>query len=453
MPNLDNITKYVQKFLYAVSRPHIADALLYSVDVEKLVHADVDTKLMSLGAMLHSGDSNTWIQLVSHLDFKEIPLEERSLLILIIFTNFNMHGLADIHRANFLKHILTAICPEALLSHTQYNDIPPQKSLIKLNYAQTINPEVRGLIFFSEFIFATGSRKCEVGYRIQHALASQGWQVALHHSADIQHYSSTVTHDFVIIDALAFNQMETDDICVTLSRLRRYFRKIILIDTDVWAGRSDDMLRSVADHIDYIWGFTSDWRLTEEQAFRDRSIVFPYFGGFDHLSEIIDGDLNWNSCTFNFTGSVQLYNLNRINWLLDLVQRNLPVKIKITTPEIDDGLDPLHSQHIYAQTVAETHGALNLTSRGDGSRPATGRSFEVMSLNRLLVQESCPVFHNYFVEGEHFFEFSDIEQLGSTLDFLRSHPKTAQAICTQGHQFYKEHYSCKKLVEHLQTIL
>ncbi|MDD2898958.1 MAG: glycosyltransferase [Desulfuromonadaceae bacterium] len=453
MPNSNNITKYIQNFLYTVSRPHLTDALLSSVDIEKLVHADVAIKLMSLGALFHSGDSSKCVQLANHLNFKEIPFDERSLLVLIIFTKLIEHGFANTYRANALKHILTAICPEALLAHTQHKDLLTQKSLIKLNYAHTINTAVRGLIFFSEFIFAPGSRKCEVGYRIQQALASQGWRVSLHHSADIQHYSSDVTYDFVVIDALAFNQMEVDDICVILSRLRRYFRKIILIDTDVWAGRFDDMLRSISDHIDYIWGFTSDWLLANEPIFRDRSIVFPYFGGFDNLSEIIDADLNWNSCTFNFTGSVQLYNLNRISWLLDLVHHNLPIIIKITTPEIDDGLDPVHSQHIYAQTVAGTHGALNLTSRCDGSQPATGRSFEVISLKRLLVQESCPVFHNYFVEGEHFFEFSDIEQLGSTLDFLRTHPKTAQAICTQGHQFYKERYSCKKLVEHLQTIL
>jgi spore maturation protein CgeB len=74
-------------------------------------------------------------------------------------------------------------------------------------------------------------------------------------------------------------------------------------------------------------------------------------------------------------------------------------------------------------------------------------------LYSVLVQESCPVFHRYFVEGEHFLEFSDCKELATIIEFLRLHPKTAHAVCSQGHRFYKEKYSCKKLVEHFQTFL
>lgn len=452
MPNSNNITTYVQNFLYTVSRPHLADALLSSVDVEKLVHADVTTKLMSLGAMLHSGDCSKWIQLVTHLDFKEIPRDERSLLVLIIFTKFNEYGLVDINRANFLKHILTAICPEALLAHTESNE-PISSPLITLDYCRDIRSSVKGAIFVGEFVFGPNSRKSEIGYRIKKAISSQGWAVSLLPIQEVHHYSSPEKNDFALIDVFTFHNMAPDNICSVLSRLRNYFRKIILFDVDVWAGRFDSMLQAISGHVDYIWGFTADWKLTGEQCFQGRSIAFPYFGGFDHLSTIIDATLDWNTCSFNFTGSVQSYNINRIYWILEFMHRNVPIEVNITHPLVDDGLEPDQSQQQYAQEVATTHAAINLISRGDGSRPATGRSFEVPSLNRLLIQESCPVFHRYFVEGEHFFEFSDIEQLSTIIEFLRSHPKTAQTICSQGHQFYREHYSCRKLVEHLQTIL
>ena len=81
------------------------------------------------------------------------------------------------------------------------------------------------------------------------------------------------------------------------------------------------------------------------------------------------------------------------------------------------------------------------------------RPTEILSLNRLLIQENCPAFHSYYVEGEHFLEFSDIEGLSNIIDFLRSHPKVAQKICENGHRFYLERYSCRKLVEHIQTLL
>jgi hypothetical protein len=449
----DKMTQYVNNFLYSLSRPHIAKALKSSVDFEKLQHADAGTKLMSLGALLTSGNPDDCIQLADQLDFNDITLDDRSLIALIIFSKFYEHGLVDHHLANPLKHVLAAICPEALQTHMQIKEFLPHKPLIKLDYLPTISTSVTGAIFFSEFIFAPGSRKCEGGHRIHKALTSQGWDVSLFTIGEIFHYSSPAQIDFVIIDVLAFYQMPTVDICDTLSRLRRFFRKIIMVDTDVWAGRSDEMLRSISSHIDYIWGFTVDWPLTREPDFTERSIVFPYFGGFDHLDTIIEAALDWNICTYNFTGSVQAYNLNRIGWLLDLMHRRLPVDIKITSPDIDDGLDPGCSQHMYAQTIAATHAAINLTTRMDGSRPATGRSFEVISLNRLLIQENCPVFHRYFTEGEHFLEFADVSGLAEIIESIQLSPEKAKAICTAGHRFYGEKYSCKKLVEHFQTFL
>lgn len=148
-----------------------------------------------------------------------------------------------------------------------------------------------------------------------------------------------------------------------------------------------------------------------------------------------------------------MYNLNRIAWLLEFIHFDLPMELNITDPEVDDGLDPMYSQQVYAQKLAATHSAISLITRMDGSRPFTGRSFEVISLNRLLVQETCPAFHNYFEEGEHFLEFSDIDELSTIIEFLRSHPKMAQMVSFQGYQFYKERYSSKKLVEHIQTFL
>lgn len=453
MPNIHRITHYIDHFLYTISHPEIAQILSSSISVEAIKNADVETKLMSLGGLFSSGKLDECIQLASLLDFSDITVEDSSLFVLIVFNKFHEHGLADQRHANALKHILTAICPRALLAHNRFKKPFSQAPLITLDYSPTISSSVSGAVFFSEFIFAPGSRKCEVGYRIQRAFTSQGWDVSLFTISEIRQYSSAVQKDFVIIDVFAFHQMAYESICTVLSGLKRFFRKIIMVDTDVWAGRSDEMLRSISGHIDYVWGFTAEWCLVDEPKFKGRSILFPGFGGFDHLKSIIEATLDWNTCTFNFTGSVQSYNLNRISWLLEFIQRDLPVEIQITNPEIDDGLDPAYSQQMYAQEVAATHAAINLTTRTDGSRIVTGRSFEVISLNRLLIQESCPAFNRYFVEGEHFLEFSDIDELATIIEFLRSHPKTAHSLCSRGHRFYEDHYSCKKLVEHVQTLL
>src|ERR1035438_7962201 len=91
----DNMTQYVHNFLYTLSRPHIADILLSSITIEKLIHADAGTKLMSLGALLTSENPEKCVQLADQLNFNDISPDDRSLLVLIIFSKFYEHGLAD----------------------------------------------------------------------------------------------------------------------------------------------------------------------------------------------------------------------------------------------------------------------------------------------------------------------------------------------------------------------
>jgi hypothetical protein len=341
-----------------------------------------------------------------------------------------------------------------VLAHKLKCEPLKQNTLIELDYSRDIDSSVTGAVFFREFQFGPGSRKCEFGYRIQSSLASNGWDVPLLPLQELLLYSSSYQKDFVLIDILAFWQMPPlDYICRMLSQLKRYFRKVIIIEPDPWTGLYDDMLRAISDHVDYVWGFTSDWCLTKDPLYRQKSILFPNVGGFDHLDSLKLAALDWNTCSFNFTGSVQGYNLNRTYWILETIRRNQPVEIKVTNPGADDGLDCESSLHLYAQSLASTHASLNLSTRKDGSRILTGRAIEVISLNRLLIQERCPALQDYYVEGEHFIEFTDIEELCTVIEFLRAHPKVARKICSDGHQFYQERYSSRKLVEHIQTLI
>jgi hypothetical protein len=244
-----------------------------------------------------------------------------------------------------------------------------------------------------------------------------------------------------------------DHIQACLIHLKRYFHKIVIFEPDPWVGYYDNALRAASEHIDYIWGFTTDWDLINEPCYKGKSILFPNVGGFEHFYPDYQHDLNWDRCTFNFTGSIQGYNLNRAYWILEAVRLKLPITIHITDPAVDDGLNCASSLLLYMQKLAATHASLNLATRQDGSRILTGRAVEVISLNRLLIQEYCPALRNYYIEGEHFLDFYEIKDLKTTLEFLKAHPKSAQKICHQGHQFYLERYSCKKMVQHIQTFL
>jgi len=458
MINQEKINSYLNSLIYTFSRPRFRDVVLSAVNISSLQKAGTEAKFISLGALIGAEKFDEFSELVELIDFDDVPFEDRTHLANCIFNIFSgnvlSNSIVSAPLAAALTQLLSRLAPDAVLAHKLNHGSLNKATLIDFNYAKNINTSVSGVVFFREFLYGPGSRKHEFGHRIQSSLASQGWDVSLLTLDELSQYSTPNKLDFALLDILAFWQKPPlDHICSTLLHLKRFFRKIIIIEPDPWTGLYDDMLRAISDHVDYIWGFLADWSLTNDPCYKEKSILFPNVGGFDHLPYNKQIGLDWDECTFNFTGSVQGYNLNRVYWILELISRKLPIKVNITQPGVDDGLDRESSLQLYAQTLASTHASLNMTTRKDGSRIVTARSVEVISLNRLLIQERCPGFQYYYVEGEHFLEFSDIENLCVIIDFLRSHPKVAQRICSQGYQFYKDRYSSRKLVEHFQTLI
>jgi len=162
---------------------------------------------------------------------------------------------------------------------------------------------------------------------------------------------------------------------------------------------------------------------------------------------------DWSRCSFGFVGSIGIPNLPRVYWALESLSRKLPIGHVVTDPGRDDGMDQETSLRSYAKLLAASHVGVNYVKRLDGSRILTGRTLEIVSLKRLLLQETCPAMNPYFSEGEHYLEFSDIESLCTAVEFIGTHPKTAQLIARDGYDYYLQHYSCKKLVEHFQVLL
>lgn len=457
MVNEEKLISYLNSLFYAQTKPHICEAVTASFDINRLQEADAETQLMTLGALIATEKHDQFSLLLDKMCLSDLTQNDRAFFADSIFSVFSDTILANPENAVLpavTLQLLTSIAPDEIMAHELQTEQSGRPSLLKLHYEQKINPSVRGVIFPREFFFGAGSRKHGIGYRLKSALVSQGWDVSQFPLDDVASYTSSHYNDFALIDSGIFaNKLTLDDARIMLSKLKRHFRKIIIFELDPWTYICDEMLLAVSDLVDYIWGFTADWELTNNPVYRERSLLFPGIGGFDHLENIKNADLNWNTCTFNFTGSVQVFNLNRAYWILESIIRKLPIKTIITTPEVDDGLDHGCSENAYAQLLASTHASLSLTTRKDGSQRITGRPTEILSLNRLLLQERCPAFHQYYVEGEHFLEFSDIEELSNIIDFLKSHPKVAHNICSEGHKFYLERYSCRKLVEYIQALL
>lgn len=448
---------YMYHFLYPLEKPHLAMSIVSSCNLAELPEAPIETKLQTLGALLSLQKFDTFMQTVQRLSFKEIPEQLKGDLplgckiLMEVYLSRKAERSAQLSAAALLQ-LLIAISPELILAHQKPINTVTSESLVNLEYADSIHLSVKGIVFSREFIYGPGSRKHEFGHRIQTALASQGWQVGLLPADQIKIFSSDILYDFAMVDTAAYGD-SVENLFEIVSHLKRFFRKVFVLNPDPWDGFHNENLSKASDFIDYLWGFSADWEMVHSPPYKDRVLVFPNVGGFDHLAGTVVADPDWNSCTFNFTGSVEYHNINRIYWILEIISRNLNVDINISQVSHDDHLDREASLNLYAQKLASTNASLNMITRCDGSRILTGRSIEVISLKRLLIQEKCPAFKYYFVEGEHFLEFSCIDELATIHDFLRAHPAAAKTISQRGYQYYHEKYSCKKMVEHIQTFL
>ncbi len=448
-------------FAYPLLKPALAQSLADQFCIGDINTSSLNQNVMFLGALLAVGRIDEYQSLVEHTDFNQLSYNDRVTFVDVLFNAFQKHLCAPRNNETFVDALLCIT--RALLPSIMY---PPQKDagkagtestskLIVLPYATRIVPHVKGIVFFRQFFMGPGSRKHEYGFRIQQSLASQGWDVGLLSLNSMQPFSTSDVFDFALIDiALLHALTPLDDPAIeVLKRIRRSFRKVIIIESDAWSPEHVPLLESILEYTDFVWGFTADVPFLNQLRCKGKATFFPNAGGFDGMISERDSLGDWTNCTFGFVGSINIANLTRVYWALESLHRNLSINYIITDPGKDDGKERDESLCSYARLLSASHVNINYVTRIDGSRILTGRTIETISLKRLLLQEYCPSMHAYFVEGEHFLDFLDIEGLSTAIEFIKMHPKSAQMIAREGYEFYLQHYSGRKLVEHFQALL
>ncbi len=85
---------------------------------------------------------------------------------------------------------------------------------------------------------------------------------------------------------------------------------------------------------------------------------------------------------------------------------------------------------------------INLNIIDDTNFPAANmRFFEIPAAGGLQLSSSCPEQANLFVDGEHLFYFSDLENMVEKIAFILAHPDLATKIRKQSHQYIKDHHT------------
>lgn len=452
----------INAFAYPLMKPALAQSLAGQFCMGEVRDGSLAQKILLAGALLAVGKIDEYTALVEQTDFSPLSYDDKVTFVDTLFRSFRTNLFMPHANETYVEALLClsrALLPSIMFpeqcSREDAGRVDSLKNPVHLDYSSRIIPNVKGMVFFRALFMGPGSRKHEFGLRIQKCLASQGWDVGLLSPDSMQAFSTSETFDFALIDIALLNALISpdDSALEVLKRIRRNFRKIIVIEPDPWSSDHTALFEEVIDQVDFVWGFTSDWSLLSEPGFSGKAILFPNVGGFDDMISDLDSLGDWSRCSFGFVGSIGIPNLPRIYWALESLHRKLPIKYDITEPGRDDGMSREASLNSYAKLLASSHVGVNFVKRLDGTRILTGRTLEIVSLKRLLLQERCPAMNSYFVEGEHYLDFSDIDGLCTAIEFIEGHPKTARLIAREGHDYYMQHYSGRKLVEHFQVLL
>lgn len=318
----------------------------------------------------------------------------------------------------------------------------------------------RVLVVFRNCVFPSKpwSRLSNEGPRIVAAMNAYGWQTDYYPLEG----KDLVEEGMGIVEVCRQKQIELlfldDDImmkvmelrAVLISRLRELnpSMKIVGCLLDAWEPEPKDLTESTA-LVDRVWTVDAPSRPVWADPVHAHKIVHRTF---PHLPENCRTPTGPLPDEATFFGSLSGFNWHRVLWVSAFEHAKLPVKTLVATHK-EDGLSALDNYAVYMRSLAEAKCCINLTMRANQYCVATFRSFETIQSGALLLQESSPNMHRYFIVGEHYLDFATLPELAALLRFIREHREEAEEVRKRGTAFAHERYSDKKIIGTLDQSL
>jgi len=316
----------------------------------------------------------------------------------------------------------------------------------------------RAIVALREFVFPhfNNSRRLEQGQTMVAALDNYGWnarflgiQFNMREEEDARAIVAACfaeKPDLLVLDAVILNFPRP---VALLSDLRRVLPnlKIVGVHFDAWSSRPNQ-LRESLEILDLIWTVTPDMPIWTEPMFKDRVVQFPLPRGGDFGGPVLPLQ---DKITFN--GGVAAYNWHRALWLAGMRTVHMPIESYMGA-FLDDGLTPLESYQAFMRRLADGRCGINFSMRQDmTTMSVTARSFEILAVGSLLVQERAPEMDCYFVEGEHYLGFSSIAELRGIRKFIAEQPQEAERVRRRGYAFLRSRYHDDKIIGYLDRAL
>jgi NADPH-dependent 7-cyano-7-deazaguanine reductase QueF-like protein len=313
-------------------------------------------------------------------------------------------------------------------------------------------------LYLNPWFFGPGGRVHDLGPRMARAFSANHWPTNLlaptYHDQDLIELApdelfahlSQGAPDLILFDNQRCRiRPETFSLVSARLRVQNPDIKFGLLLFDPWIVDFWADLRTFSPMVDVIWTPSFSAPVLQEADIADKTffMTYPVGVGLDELASPPRERM------VAFQGAVEWYNYARAYWLTLLDKAGAPVR-GVVTRHVDDGLDPIESFKLYLNGFRSVEGLLNLSMRKDGSRMATGRSFEAIYTGACLFQEQADDMAQFgFREGFHYLGFTRFDDLMDRLAFVVANPDAMQQIAQQGQAFYQEKFMDSQIINAL----
>jgi len=326
----------------------------------------------------------------------------------------------------------------------QDRDVPLQR----FDYERKAPKGLSVGIYFRSKFYPT-SRPHDLAYRFQTAFEGAG---AISEIVEPDKEPDRfIKCDIALIDDPHIFRKSADDKRRFIEQARRHAKCLVMIEMDPWAAGRSERLAANRDMYDVVWAMMPS--LMDPDGMIDglkaSCMLFPV-GAPDIFQRHRRTSPEMAGEDIKFCGGIEEYNFYRYFWIVGaLAGEHAPV-IEVTNHG-DDGLGIADSLDRYVKRLGSSHACLNFVRRATGDVSMVGRTSDALCLEQLLVQEASTEVRPYLSPGEHFLQFSTLEELDEICARLGAGRSAYEDIRRAGASYFDAHYADDAVLRHMAT--
>ncbi|MDB2412715.1 glycosyltransferase [Litoricolaceae bacterium] len=359
---------------------------------------------------------------------------------------------SDLHISHHMESFFNLCFPDRFSGLPTYSKRRP----IKFNYKKEFDKPLRIDLFIRELWQENDpkSRPFDGGFRLKESLRNSKWSPEVYPISTTLFDETTKTQrtDIAIIDLQSSLLFDPSFCHEFLSKARARYRALIAILFDPWMDFLPRCLQSYSQYFDILWNPTPEQSDKLRPYYRCHEMRFPFVATTLSRSALVAKRAERGSeDLLAFIGSISAFNRDRLFWRMALAEKP-EIKFILSTHN-DDQLDASRSYESFLDKITKYEYQLNFCKRSNGARVVTGRCFELISMNKALIQEECPELEYFLERDEHYLDFSTPDNLLGLYDNIRSDPRKIKKVMNSATEFFDAHYSNLKFQEHLNFLI